>query len=118
MRDACPADQERAIGRTKPDSEELPDDVRPADAHISRVVIEEDGEELEIWRKSFPYGTTEEHGLLFIAYSRRLDIYDAMLARMFGTDGSGVHDRLMDFSRPVSGAYFFAPARNWLAALA
>ncbi|TDJ65965.1 MAG: Dyp-type peroxidase [Planctomycetota bacterium] len=117
-------DQERAIGRTKPDSQELADDVRPADSHISRVVIEEDGEELEIWRKSFPYGTTGELGLLFIAYARSLAIFDAMLARIFGTDetdetdGSGVHDRLMDFSRPVSGAYFFAPSQARLAALA
>ncbi len=41
-----------------------------------------------------------------------------MLARMFGTDGDGVHDRLLDFSRPVSGAYYFAPSLNALSELA
>jgi putative iron-dependent peroxidase len=35
-----------------------------------------------------------------------------MLARMFGADGEGLHDRLVDFSRPVSGAYYFAPPLN------
>ena len=41
-----------------------------------------------------------------------------MLARMFGTDGDGLHDRLIDFSRPVSGAYYFAPSLDLLAELA
>ena len=41
-----------------------------------------------------------------------------MLARMFGTTGDGVHDRLIDFSRPVSGAYYFAPSLNALSELA
>ena len=50
-------EQEAIIGRTKQDSVELEDDVRPATAHISRTVIEEDGEELEIYRRSVPYGT-------------------------------------------------------------
>jgi hypothetical protein len=31
-----------------------------------------------------------------------------MLARMIGSAGDGLHDRLMDFSRSVSGANFFA----------
>ncbi len=33
-----------------------------------------------------------------------------MLSRMFGTAGDGLHDSLTDFSRPVSGAYYFGPA--------
>ena len=41
-----------------------------------------------------------------------------MLARMFGTSRDGVHDRLTDFSRPVSGAYYFAPSLNALNELA
>jgi porphyrinogen peroxidase len=41
-----------------------------------------------------------------------------MLARMFGTSGDGVHDRLTEFSRPVTGGYYFAPALNVLNRLA
>ena len=40
-----------------------------------------------------------------------------MLARMFGTAGDGIHDRLTDYSRPVSGAYYFAPSLTMLAEL-
>jgi len=41
-----------------------------------------------------------------------------MLGRMFGTDGDGRHDRLTDFSRPVSGGYYFAPPLNLLLEMA
>ena len=110
-------EQEKIIGRTKPDSEELDDDDRPDSAHISRVVIEEDGDELEIFRKSFPYGTTDEAGLYFIAFNRTPSTFRKMLERMMGSGSDGVEDRLMSFSRPVSGAFFFAPSVDKLRAI-
>jgi putative iron-dependent peroxidase len=107
-------EQERVIGRTKADSVELGPSAKPPTAHIARVEIEEDGRELPIYRRSVPYGTVAEHGLYFVAFSADRERYDRMLARMFGTSGDGVHDRLTDFSRPVSGACYFAPSRNAL----
>src|SRR5262249_6794869 len=104
------AEQEGTIGRRKRDSKELPDKVKPPTAHISRVLTEEGGEELEIVRHSFPYGTVSEAGLFFIAYTKTLDTTEKMLARMFGSAGDGLHDHLMDFTRAVSGATFFAPS--------
>lgn len=113
------SEQEGIIGRTKPDSVELDDERKPATAHIARVVIEEDGEELEIVRHSLPYGSASgEHGLFFLAYARDLTIYEKMLQRMFGNSGDGLHDRLMEFTEPVSGAYFFAPSVEMLQSLA
>lgn len=106
------------IGRRKRDSAELPARRRPQTAHIARVVIEENGRELQIVRHSFPYGTTTERGLYFIAYTRDLAIPTKMLRRMLGGAGDGVHDRLMDFSHAVSGAHFFAPSLQTLRALA
>lgn len=104
------AEQERVIGRTKRDSIELDDDVKPVNAHIARVVIEDDdGEELEIYRRSVPYGVVREHGLFFLAFSADPTRFDRMLARMFGAD-DGVRDRILDFSTPLTGAYYFAPA--------
>ena len=111
-------EQERVIGRRKRDSRELSGRSKPATAHISRVVIEEDGEELEIVRHSFPYGTTSERGLFFIAYDKQLDTFEKMLSRMMGTSGDGLHDRLMDFTRAVSGATFFAPSLRVLRSFA
>lgn len=102
--------QEKVFGRTKLESIELDDDDKPATAHIARVVIEEDGEELEIYRRSVPYGTVGEHGLFFVAFSADPTRFDKMLRRMFGQTDDGLHDRLTEFSRPVSGAYYFVPS--------
>jgi putative iron-dependent peroxidase len=111
-------EQQRVIGRTKADSHELADAEKPATAHISRVQTSIAGRELEIFRRSVPYGTAREHGLCFVAFSAERLRYDRMLARMFGNDSDGVRDRLTDFSRPVSGAYYFAPSLNALNELA
>ena len=111
-------EQEHTIGRRKRDSQELSDKVKPHTAHISRVVIEEGGEELEIVRHSFPYGTVSEAGLFFIAYTKDLAITEKMLSRMMGSAGDGLHDHLMDFTRAVSGATFFAPSLKVLKSLA
>jgi len=107
-------DQQRVFGRTKADSVELSVAEKPANAHIARVEMTVDGEELEIFRRSVPYGTAAEHGLFFVAFSAERSRFDRMLARMFGTSSDGVRDRLTDFSRPVGGAYYFAPSLNAL----
>ncbi len=53
------ADQERVFGRTKPDSNEFTGDALPTGAHIARVQIEDEaGDEVPIYRRSVPYGTT------------------------------------------------------------
>jgi porphyrinogen peroxidase len=113
------SEQEGVIGRTKPDSIELDDDAKPPDAHIARVVIEDDsGKELEIYRRSTPFGTVCDHGLYFFAFSADLERFDRMLARMFGTSGDGLHDRLTEFTTPSSGSYYFVPSLESLAAIA
>jgi putative iron-dependent peroxidase len=119
--DALPVpEQQEVIGRTKTDSVELED--KPATAHVSRVVVEETGadgapRELEIFRRSVPWGTVGRQGLYFVAFSADPTRFDRMLARMFGTAGDGIHDDLTDFSRPVSGAYYFAPSLEALGRL-
>jgi putative iron-dependent peroxidase len=112
------AEQERVFGRTKLDSVELPADEKPPNAHVCRVEMSVEGSEVEIFRRSVPYGTASEHGLYFLAFSAERWRYDVLLARMFGTASDRVRDRLTDFSRPVTGAYYFAPSLNALNELA
>lgn len=108
--------QEHVIGRTKLESIELDDDIKPENAHVARTVVEdEEGEELEILRHSLPYGDGRgEQGLFFIAYTKDLNRIDQMLLRMFGTSGDGIHDRLLHFVTSVDGAYYFAPSEDLL----
>ena len=107
-------EQEQIIARTKEDDIEFETDAKPPTAHIKRVNIKEDGKSLEILRHSMPYGTADEHGLVFIAYGSSPDPFDKMLAQMIVADEEGHYDHLMNFSRAVTGASFFVPARDWL----
>lgn len=112
------AEQERTIGRSKADNVEFSAEDKAPTAHIKRVSIKQDGKSLEILRHSMPYGTTSEHGLYFIAYGATPDNFDRMLDRMLTADGSGDYDHLMNYSRAVTGAAFFAPSRDLLEASA
>jgi putative iron-dependent peroxidase len=111
-------EQERVIGRSKPSSIEMTGEALPPDAHIARVQITDpEGDELPIYRRSVPYGTVAEHGLYFVAFSADRSRFDRMLARMFGLEPDGIHDRITDFSRPVTGSFYFAPSLSVLAEL-
>ncbi len=114
-------EQERIIGRTKPDSVELAEDVLPENSHVARVVMEDDaGEEIEIYRRSVPWGDSTEAGLMFVAFTDERAKIDNMVRSMFGlaadegTDGDGIHDRLTDFSAVRTSSYFFAPSQEAL----
>lgn len=101
------ADREKVIGRTLHGSEEL--DPSGEDSHVGRVVIEDDdGEELEVFRRSTAFGGVQEHGLMFLAFSADRDRLQRMLERMAGAE-DGVRDRLTEFSTPVRSAWYYAP---------
>jgi putative iron-dependent peroxidase len=103
--------QETVIGRTKESNEELPDEDRPHTAHISRVIIEEDGEELALLRHSMPYGQPGgEKGLYFISYCKTPEVFEKMLTRMIAPTSDGRVDHMLNFTRAVTGGAFFAPS--------
>lgn len=108
-------EQELGIGRAKSDSTEIADEVRPDAAHISRVVIEDDGVELEVFRRSIPYGNVSAYGLQFVAFAIEPVRFERMLRRMFGAGveglpDDGVRDAITGFSTPVAGSFYFAPS--------
>ncbi|WP_226487397.1 Dyp-type peroxidase [Streptomyces parvulus] len=113
--------QENVVGRTKPDNIELPDDVKPADSHVALTTVkDEDGNERKIVRDNMPFGRVgqEEFGTYFIGYARTPDVIEQMLRHMFLGDRPGVHDRILDFSRPVTGCLFHAPSADFLQRIA
>ena len=101
--------QERIMGRTKADSVELPEEVRGPASHVSRTVIEEDGEELAIFRRNTPYGTVVDRGTMFIGFSADQSLLVRMLERMAGAE-DGIRDALTRYATAVTGAYYFVPA--------
>ena len=55
--------------------------------------------------------------VLFAAYMKSLAAFDLMMARMMETTRDGLHDRLMEFSRAVTGATYFVPSFETLSSL-
>jgi porphyrinogen peroxidase len=109
-------DQERIIGRTKLSDIELDDAVKPTSAHNALTTIMEDGEQLEIVRDNMPFGDVGkgEFGTCFIGYARSPRRIEQMLVNMFVGRPPGNYDRLLDFSRAVTGALFFVPTATFL----
>lgn len=108
------AAQERIIGRTKPDSIELEGAAMPADSHVSRTTVEENGVEHDIFRRNVPYGTVSDHGTLFIGFCADQSVLQRMLEQMAGSDG-GPRDALTRYTTPLTGAYYFIPSVQALA---
>lgn len=101
--------QERVMGRTKPDSIELPEDVMPEDSHVSRTTVEEDGEERKIFRRNTAYGNVTAHGTVFVGFSADQQRLDRMLRRMAGAE-DGMRDALTRYTTVLTGAYYFVPS--------
>jgi porphyrinogen peroxidase len=110
------AEQEKIIGRTKLSNIELDDAVKPSSAHNALTTIVEDGEQLEIVRDNMPFGDAGkgEFGTYFIGYARSPRRIEQMLENMFVGRPPGNYDRLLDFSRAVTGSLFFVPSATFL----
>jgi putative iron-dependent peroxidase len=100
-------DQDNAIGRRKSDNEELDD--APISAHVKRTAQESFEPEAFILRRSMPWSDEQgDGGLLFVAFGKSFDAFEAQLRRMIGAE-DGTQDALFQFTRPISGSYFWCP---------
>jgi porphyrinogen peroxidase len=111
--------QERIIGRMKLSDIELDDSVKPTFAHNALTSINENGRDLQIVRDNMPFGQVGEgeYGTYFIGYCRTPRVTEQMIENMFIGKPPGNYDRLLDFSRAVTGTLFFVPSATFLDAL-
>jgi putative iron-dependent peroxidase len=111
--------QERIIGRTKLSDVELDDTVKPTSAHNALTTIVENGQEVKILRENMAFGQAGhgEFGTYFIGYARSPRRTEQMLENMFVGRPPGNYDRLLDFSRAVTGNLFFVPSQTFLDAV-
>lgn len=112
--------QERIIGRKKLSDIELAENVKPTSAHNALTTITEDGKEFKILRDNMPFGSVAagEFGTYFIGYCRTPRTTEQMIENMFVGRPPGNYDRLLDFSRAVTGSLFFVPSSTLLESLA
>jgi putative iron-dependent peroxidase len=109
-------EQENIIGRHKLSDIEQPDAEKMPYAHNVLTSITEDGEQLQIVRDNMPFGEIGkgEFGTYFIGYARSPHRIEQMLENMFVGLPPGTYDRLLDFSRAVTGTLFFVPTATFL----
>jgi len=108
--------QERIIGRTKLTNIELDAVVKPSFAHNELTKIVEGGEEIKIIRDNMPFGEVGkgDFGTYFIGYARSPRTIEQMLENMFIGKPPGNYDRILDFSRAITGNLFFVPTADFL----
>ena len=108
--------QEKIIGRKKLSDIELQDSAKPSNSHSSLTTIVKDGKQIEILRDNMPFGEIGkgEFGTYFIGYARSLGTIEEMLRNMFAGRPPGNYDKLLDFSRAVTGSLFFTPSADFL----
>lgn len=110
-------EQERAIGRSKLNDIEQPDDVKATNSHVAlNTIVDEEGVEHDIVRDNMPFGRfgSEEFGTYFIGYAADPAITEQMLENMFIGKPPGNHDRILDFSTALTGCLFYVPTAEFL----
>ena len=100
------AERDDIIGRRLDDNEELED--APDSAHVNRTEQESFEPAAFVLRQSMPWSDRDGEGLMFVAFGRTLDAFEAQLTRMAGRE-DGIVDGLFRFSKPVSGGYYWCP---------
>jgi putative iron-dependent peroxidase len=99
-------ERDDTFGRRHSDNKEFDD--APSSAHVKRAAQESFTPEAFLVRRSMPWSDGVHGGLVFVAFGKSLDAYEAILRRMTGTE-DGVTDALFTFTRPVNGAYYWCP---------
>jgi putative iron-dependent peroxidase len=99
-------EQDNIIGRRRSDNEELAD--APPSAHVKRTEQESFEPKAFVLRRSMPWADGSGEGLVFVAFGKSFDAFEAQLQRMVGQE-DGVTDALFRFSRPLTGSYFWCP---------
>lgn len=102
----CPHAQDHIIGRNALTNEELDD--APDSAHVKRTAQESFEPEAFVLRRSMPWVDGLRAGLVFVAFGRSFDAFEAQLRRMSGAE-DGVLDGLFSISKPLSTRYFWCP---------
>lgn len=102
------SEQERdyIIGRSAETNDELDD--APASAHVKRSAQESFDPPAFMLRRSMPWAGIDKEGLEFVAFVSSLDVFTRVMRRMAGRE-DGIVDGLFEFSRPVTGGYYWCP---------
>ncbi|BFM08885.1 Dyp-type peroxidase [Halioxenophilus aromaticivorans] len=100
------AEQDDTIGRRIRDNEEF--DEAPESAHVKRAAQESFDPEAFMLRRSMPWVSGPRMGLVFVAFGKSFDAFNAIMQRMIGAD-DGIVDGLFTYSKPQGGGFYWCP---------
>ena len=100
------AEQDDMIGRRLSDNVEFENS--PPAAHTRRSSPGNFDPKAYIVRRSMPWADATGEGLQFVAFGKTLDAFEAIHRRMIG-EVDGIVDGLFNFTKPVTGSYFWCP---------
>ena len=99
-------ERDHTFGRRISDNQEIDD--APESAHVKRAAQESFDPQAFVLRRSVPWADASGEGLVFVAFGKSFDAFEALLGRMVGAE-DGIVDALFRFTRPVSGSYYWCP---------
>jgi putative iron-dependent peroxidase len=99
-------EQDDVFGRHVADNEEF--DEAPESAHVKRTAQESYEPPAFIVRRSMPWVEAADAGLMFVAFGKSFNAFEAILNRMVGMEDN-ITDALFSFTRPINGAYYWCP---------
>jgi porphyrinogen peroxidase len=99
-------EQDNHFGRRRSDNFELEDS--PTSSHVKRTAQESFDPEAFLLRRSMPWMMSMQAGLMFVAFGKSFEAFEAQMRRMAGHDDDVV-DAMFSISKPVNGAYFWCP---------
>ncbi len=100
--------QDEMIGRYRESNEEFD---APDSAHVKRTAQEDFEPEAFLLRRSMPWSNEHGAGLMFVAFGKSFEAFEAQMRRMLGLD-DGIEDALYQFSEPRTGSYYWCPPQS------
>ncbi len=94
------------VGRNRETNEELGES--PESAHVKRTAQESFEPEAFLLRRSMPWMVGMQAGLMFVAFGKSFDAFEAQMGRMAGLE-DGIADAIFRISKPVNGAFYWCP---------
>jgi putative iron-dependent peroxidase len=98
-------EKDNSIGRHVSNNEEFD---APEFAHVKRAAQESYDPEAFILRRSMPWAEGMNAGLMFVAFGKSFDAFEAIMNRMLGQEDN-IQDAIFNFTKPIMGAYYWCP---------
>jgi len=106
LQDFSQREQDNLVGRRITDNEEIAS--APISAHVKRGAQESFEPQAFMLRRSMPWAEGMDAGLVFVAFGKSFDAFEAIFNRMIGNEDR-IIDGLFSFSRPIATAYYWCP---------